>query len=148
MHGAAALTSYFPALQLRDLAGYPEGPVAPRVETGAAAVLFADLVGFSALADALSADGPRGAEELSRIIDTHFGRLTDLVLAAGGDVLAYAGDAALVAWPAPGDGPPVEALARAATSGLRLLKAMSPPAGVLTHLGAAHDLGRLGAIAA
>ncbi len=97
---ADALASYLPSLVLRDLADHTGEIVAPRMETTPAAVLFADLAGFTALAEELSAKGPRGAEELSRLIDAHFGRLTDIVLGAGGDVLAYAGDAALVAWPA------------------------------------------------
>jgi class 3 adenylate cyclase len=73
------------------------------MEIRPAAVLFADLAGFTALAEALSLQGPRGAEELSRIIDAHFGRLTDIVLAAGGDILAFAGDAALAAAGRPRD---------------------------------------------
>lgn len=117
--GASTLASYFPALELRQITAAPGEPTAPRIETVPAAVLFADLSGFTALAESLSAQGPRGAEELSRIIDAHFGRLTDTVLAAGGDVLAFAGDAALVAWAAEGT-PLADAVAAAASAGLSL----------------------------
>ncbi len=115
-----ALASYLPSLVLRDLAAHPGEIVAPRMATTPAAVLFADLAGFTALAEELSGKGPRGAEELSRVIDAHFGRLTDIVLRAGGDVLAYAGDAALVAWPAHDRVLPIDALTSAASSGLKL----------------------------
>src|SRR5262249_3662723 len=126
--GSETLASYLPALVLRDLAGDAAEITTPHAETGPAAVLFADLAGFTALAEQLSTKGPRGAEELSHIIDAHFVRLTDIALAAGGDVLAYAGDAALVAWPAGGHDQLVEALARAATAGLGLQAPIVPPA--------------------
>ena len=123
---ADALASYLPSLVLRDLAAHTGEIVAPRMETTPAAVLFADLAGFTALAEELSAKGPRGAEELSRLIDAHFGRLTDIVLGAGGDVLAYAGDAALVAWPAHDGVSPIGALTSAASSGLKLQAPLDP----------------------
>jgi class 3 adenylate cyclase/tetratricopeptide (TPR) repeat protein len=118
--GVAALASYLSALDLRDIVGHAGSPPGPRREIVPAAILFADLAGFTALAETLSAQGPRGAEELSRIIDVHFGRLTDVVLAAGGDLLAFAGDAALVAWPADEGVDLVAAVTAAAASGLRL----------------------------
>ena len=113
--GVAALATYVSALELRDIAAHAGGPLGPRMEIRPAAVLFADLAGFTALAEALSLQGPRGAEELSRIIDAHFGRLTDIVLASGGDILAFAGDAALAAWPAD-EGADLAATVRAAAA--------------------------------
>jgi class 3 adenylate cyclase/tetratricopeptide (TPR) repeat protein len=127
--GVAALASYLSALDLRDIAGHAGSPPGPRMEILPAAVLFADLAGFTALAEALSAQGPRGAEELSRIIDAHFGRLTEVVLAAGGDILVFAGDAALASWPAEGGGDLVAAVMAAAACGLRLQEAADSPPG-------------------
>ena len=139
----AALASYLPLLALRDIAAHAGHPPGPRMDVHPAAILFADLAGFTALAERLSVQGPRGAEELSRIIDAHFGRLTDVVLDRGGDILAFAGDAALVAWPADDGGDLVRAVTAAAACGLRLQEA-SPPhrlqmritigAGPLAHL--------------
>ncbi|HMA41062.1 MAG TPA: AAA family ATPase [Gemmatimonadales bacterium] len=125
--GVAALASYTSALELRDIAAHAGGPLGPRMETRPAAVLFADLAGFTALAEALSLQGPRGAEDLSRIIDAHFGRLTDIVLAAGGDILVFAGDAALAAWPADEGADLVAAVTAAAACGLRLQEAGDHP---------------------
>lgn len=126
--GVAALATYVSALELRDIAARAGGPHGARMEIRPAAVLFADLAGFTALAEGLSLQGPRGAEELSRIIDAHFGRLTDIVLAAGGDILAFAGDAALVAWPADEGADPVAAVTAAAACGLRLQETGDLPA--------------------
>jgi len=127
--GVAALASYLSTTDLRDIAAHSGGPPGPRMDVRPAAVLFADLKGFTALAETLSARGPRGAEELSRIIDAHFGRLTDIVLAAGGDILAFAGDAALAAWPADEGADLVPAVTAAAACGLRLQKVADSPEG-------------------
>ena len=126
--GVAALASYLSTIDLRDIAAHSGGPPGPRMDVRPAAVLFADLKGFTALAETLSVRGPRGAEELSGIIDAHFGRLTEIVLAAGGDVLAFAGDAALVAWPAEEATGLAAAVAAAAACGLRLQETADPPA--------------------
>ena len=123
----AALASYLSALERQGVA--QPGPAGPRTDVRPAAVLFADLAGFTALAERLSVQGPRGAEELSRIIDAHFGRLTDIVLAAGGDILAFAGDAALVAWPAEEATGLAAAVAAAAACGLRLQEVADSPPG-------------------
>lgn len=144
MPDTAALASYLSTLDLQGVAA--SGTPGPRMEVRPAAVLFADLAGFTALADHLSVRGPRGAEELSGIIDAHFGRLTDIVLDAGGDILAFAGDAALVAWVAEESVDLAGAVGAAATSGLHLQQhvhassastlrmRVSIGAGPLTHL--------------
>lgn len=72
-----------------------------------AVALFADISGFSALTTMLSARGPGGAEELSIILNDRFGRLVDLVYLHGGEVLAFAGDAAVAYWSVGGDAPRV-----------------------------------------
>jgi len=58
-----------------------------------AAVLMADISGFTPLAEALARAGRRGAEELSALLNTHFSRMIDLVHAHGGDVAQFSGDA-------------------------------------------------------
>jgi class 3 adenylate cyclase len=67
-------------------------------------VLFADLSGFSALAEHLAERGPRGAEDLKSLLNLFFGRLVDLVHAHGGQVVDFPGDAVLALWPAVDDG--------------------------------------------
>jgi class 3 adenylate cyclase len=70
------------------------------IEKFPAAVLFADVSGFTALTERLAARGPAGAEELVALLNTYFGQLIDLVTSYGGDVVKFAGDAVLALWPA------------------------------------------------
>ncbi|HEX5216892.1 MAG TPA: AAA family ATPase [Vicinamibacterales bacterium] len=86
-----------------------------------AALLFADLSGFTALTDRFAAQGPAGAEALARLLNLCFGRLADEILAAGGDVLHFAGDAPIALFP---ETPAPGALARASACALRLQAAM------------------------
>lgn len=79
---------------LRD--GAAPRPIAERFHVVS---LFADISGFSALTSALGAKGPGGAETLSHILNERFGRLVDLVHAHDGEVLDFAGDAAIAFWP-------------------------------------------------
>lgn len=59
------------------------------------AVLMADASGFTALTEKLSSR-ENGAEMLCNIINNFFSILIDIVLAYGGDVVQFAGDAVLV----------------------------------------------------
>jgi len=70
----------------------------PAVEQQPIVVLFADLSGFTTLAERMG-DSPRGAEQLHRILNVHFGRIIDLVAEWGGSVLHFAGDATIATWP-------------------------------------------------
>jgi class 3 adenylate cyclase/tetratricopeptide (TPR) repeat protein len=94
------LASHIPAAMLRRLALNPNPPYGPLAETLPAAVLFADISGFTALAERMAQRGPIGAEELTRSLDTVFDLLIDVVDMYGGEVLKFAGDALLAIWPA------------------------------------------------
>ena len=63
-----------------------------------AAVLFADISGFTDLVDRLSRRGPAGIEELSTSLGSFFKALLQVVESHGGDVLKMRGDALVVAW--------------------------------------------------
>jgi predicted ATPase/class 3 adenylate cyclase len=63
-----------------------------------AAVLAADVSGFTELVAALG-DRPGGIEELNAILNDGFGRLIRAITSRGGDVLGFAGDALVAAWP-------------------------------------------------
>ena len=76
-------------------------PVA-RSTQGSAAVLFADIAGFTALAEAVCRDGSQGVERLSEILDACFGELIELVQRFRGDVVSFHGDALLAHWPVDG----------------------------------------------
>jgi class 3 adenylate cyclase/tetratricopeptide (TPR) repeat protein len=118
--------SYVPILVAGRFAARPEPRARAERDQFPAAVLFADISGFTALAEQLAQRGPAGAEELTNLLNACFGDLVSLVARQGGDVVKFAGDALLALWPlARGD--LAEATAQAAGCGLamqeRLLQA-------------------------
>jgi class 3 adenylate cyclase len=66
-----------------------------------ATTMALDLAGFTSLTDRLSALGTRGTEELSRILRGYFARVTDLVVDAGGDPVAFGGDSLSIVFDGP-----------------------------------------------
>ncbi len=94
------LSSYVPRILASRLVQDPSLGTVPTVDHFPAAVFFADISGFTTLADRLAEHGPAGAEELTDHLNTYFGQLVDLIAAHGGDVLKFAGDALLALWPA------------------------------------------------
>jgi class 3 adenylate cyclase len=95
------LVSYVPALIARRLAADPHPISQPTAERFAAAVLFADISGFTALGERLAQRGLAGSEELAGLLNDYFGRVIDLVSDHGGEVTKFAGDALLALWPVP-----------------------------------------------
>lgn len=93
------LASFLPRERLARLSA-PTPLARPWAERVEGAVLFVDVSGFTRLTERLSLQGAIGSEQLSRVIDRCFGRLTERVTELGGDVIAYAGDAMLAMWPA------------------------------------------------
>lgn len=93
----AALDSYVPALVygFASEAAHHSSAASTRFE---AAVLLADVTGFTPLTERLARHGPAGVEELTLLLNTYFGHLVDLVTAHGGDVVKFAGDALLALW--------------------------------------------------
>lgn len=92
------LASYVPALILRRMAADTGATMTPAVARFPAAVMVADLSGFTALTEHLTRHSPAGAEELTRILDLYFGHLVRVVTAHGGDVVKFAGDGLLALW--------------------------------------------------
>ena len=93
------LGSYVPEIVLHRLAADSTPIASPTTEKFPAAVLFADISGFTRLAEQLAQHGPAGAEELTRYLNAYFGQLIDLITAHGGDVVKFAGDAVIAVWP-------------------------------------------------
>jgi class 3 adenylate cyclase/predicted ATPase len=89
-----------------------------------AAVVFADIAGFTALTERLAAQGPEGAEELTRHLNQVFGQLTDLVAEMGGDTVKFAGDALLALWVAEQERDLARAVAAAASCALAIQQRM------------------------
>ncbi len=71
---------------------------APRITP--AALLFADLSGFTELTERHMQRGAEGLEELIATLNTYFAQLVDAVLEEGGDICKFAGDSVIALWPA------------------------------------------------
>ncbi len=99
----AQLAPFVPAWVHRALAREPGRPRGVTVERFPAAVLFADISGFTKLTERYADQGPVGAETLQKVLKAHFSPLVELVAEHGGDVLQFAGDATFAIWPAEGD---------------------------------------------
>ncbi len=93
------LASFAPQLILRRANQDPKGITAATVARFPAAVLFADISGFTALTQRLAARGPAGAEDLTDLLNRYFGQMIDLIAEYGGDVVKFAGDALVALWP-------------------------------------------------
>jgi class 3 adenylate cyclase/tetratricopeptide (TPR) repeat protein len=120
MSDEASLSVYVPDLLLERLAGgHPASQ--DEAQPMLAAAFFADLAGFTAMADRLAEQGSQGPEQLTEVLDHVFGTLIDRVLMHGGDVVRFAGDAILVLWRAAEPGELPGAVARAAACALEAL---------------------------
>lgn len=127
------LASFLPRERLTRLVG-PEPLLRPRSERVPGVVLFVDVSGFTRLTERLSRLGARGSEELSRIIDACFGRMTQRVTRLGGDVIAYAGDAMLAMWSVDSDRELGAAVCLAAQAALQAQSDQSPGDGTTERL--------------
>lgn len=93
------LASYVPKLIQNRVAINPSPIDAPVAEEMQAAILFADISGFTILTEHLAERGPSGVETLARILNEYFGQLIDIIHDYGGDVVKFAGDAVIAVWP-------------------------------------------------
>ncbi|HEU4324359.1 MAG TPA: tetratricopeptide repeat protein [Roseiflexaceae bacterium] len=92
------LSSYLPALAVSHHAAVDAPIGVPSRQEWPAALLFADISGFTALTEQLARRGPAGVEELSTLLNVSFGQILDTIEQAGGDVVKFAGDALLAVW--------------------------------------------------
>lgn len=119
-----ALASYVPAVVLERIHALGGALREARVDTLHGTLLFADISGFTALTERLAARGPVGVETLVRRLNAYFGALIEVLLAHGGDVLKFAGDALVVLFPAAGADGATAAVQRAACCGLAAQQAL------------------------
>ena len=118
---------YTPELVRRWLAVDPEPPVHAASRPTEAAVLWADISGFTRLTERLVAHGLSGVERLTEYLNDYFGELIDLVVAHGGDIVQFAGDALLAVWtPATGGAPLDELTFRATQCALAIQRELVP----------------------
>ncbi len=94
------IASYVPTIVTRRLTNDTTLPNSPMSDSFPSVLLFADLSGFTRLAEHLAQHGAVGAEELSGFLNHKFDELITLITLLGGDVVTFAGDALLALWPA------------------------------------------------
>ncbi len=129
-----SLTTYVPRCLVERVEACPSpGQAQGRFLDGT--VLFADISGFTSLAERLGQQGPAGIEELTAIVNRYFGEMLDVLARSGGDVLKFAGDAVLVYFPALARERGTEA-DWAIRAGLRMQQAMASFQTVETSQGA------------
>ena len=113
------LASYVPSMVLDRVEPGPSSSLSRLgIERREAAILFADISGFTILTERLAALGARGSEELSAALNAYFDRLIELIAAHGGDVVKMAGDALISLWPAAEGDSLASSTLRAARCGL------------------------------
>ncbi|HET9907383.1 MAG TPA: AAA family ATPase [Anaerolineales bacterium] len=99
------LASYVPKLIQNRIVADPRPIESPVTEELPAAILFADISGFTPLTERLAETGPTGVETLARVLNQYFGQLIDIIHAYGGDIVKFAGDALIAVWPIVSDLP-------------------------------------------
>jgi len=112
---ADILASYVPKLIKKRIIVDPSPIEAPVTENVQAAVLFADISGFTNLTEKLAETGPAGVEAIANILNEYFGQLIDIIRDYGGDVVKFAGDAVIAVWPIVSDDGTAESISRADT---------------------------------
>jgi class 3 adenylate cyclase len=130
------LAAYVPPNILRATLSQaaPALPSAARARQLPAAVLFADVSGFTPLTEMLAQKGPEGPEELTRLLNGYFTRMIALIEAEGGEVVKFSGDALTVVFPAVEDSLGV-AVRRAAQAAAAMQAAMDEFASLQTSVG-------------
>lgn len=94
-----AVSSFLPSLLIEPINGGQINASQATYETQfSACLLFADISGFTALAERLDQEGAEGAERLTLVLNRYFGEFIQIVHQHGGDVAKFAGDALLAVW--------------------------------------------------
>ncbi|TPX51263.1 hypothetical protein SeLEV6574_g00388 [Synchytrium endobioticum] len=70
----------------------------PSANEAFAAVVMADVSGYSKLTSVLAERGPTGAELLSKAMKGYLDKIIKIVLTNGGDIVKFAGDAVIFYW--------------------------------------------------
>ncbi len=98
-----SITSYIPRQLVRWALENPQSSPAGQEWNFEAAVLLADISGFTPMSEALAKTGKEGSEELNHILSAYFTAMIDLVHSFGGDVIKFSGDAITCLWRAQTD---------------------------------------------
>lgn len=73
----------------------------PEKQSFDSVVMFADISGFTNLAEKLSKKGPEGTELLAFALNRYMELLVNGISRSGGDIFKFAGDAMIIVWPPP-----------------------------------------------
>lgn len=119
------LASYIPHLVTRAVATNPTPLTTPTGERFPAAMLFADISGFTRLSERLTRRGPEGVEDLSNLLNAYFGQLIDIVLDHKGDIVEFTGDGIIALWTAHDGETLATAVLRACVCGLAIQQGMA-----------------------
>lgn len=115
-----ALCSYLPASLLSHLLLQSSSALSPPFrQCYSTAALFADVSGYTAMCEAMSARKHGGDELLAKYLNSYFELLVRTISSQGGDVFKFAGDAIVVLWP-PSDEDLLTLVRRAAQCGLEI----------------------------
>ncbi|NTU80256.1 MAG: tetratricopeptide repeat protein [Chloroflexales bacterium] len=129
-----SLVSYLPPAVARAIHSDPQPLQAPRHERVPAAVLLADVSGFTALTEALANYGAGGVEELTTLLNRYFSRMIGILEAAGGEVVQFSGDALMAMFPSSEDELPA-AVSLAYTAAQAMQDSMAEFAQLATSVG-------------
>ncbi len=91
----ATIATYIPPCIIRGIlqSHSPAPPSQAMADRFKAAILFADVSGFTPLTEALAQQGSEGPEELTRLLNQYFSRMIAIIEAEGGEVVKFSGDA-------------------------------------------------------
>jgi class 3 adenylate cyclase len=117
---------YFPRALLEHMDDRG-GIVLPKILKGTC--LFADVSGFTAMSEALLAMGREGSEVLTKVLNIFYSDMVRVILAGGGDVMRFAGDAVTVHFP---DEPTAVRVALQMQALMPRFQSMPTPAGEFT----------------
>jgi predicted ATPase/class 3 adenylate cyclase len=92
-HPGLAWRSFVPDFMIQKLLMYPGETATAKTECTEAVVLFADVVGFTSMSEALAQAGSYGTEELTRILNSWFDSMVDRISHYRGSVAEFGGDA-------------------------------------------------------
>jgi predicted ATPase/class 3 adenylate cyclase len=90
---AATWRSYLPKHVLELLLSAESVSNPPITQRVNAVILYADVAGFTAMAESLASSGTYGTEQLTRVINRWFEVTADAIADSGGSVVDFAGDA-------------------------------------------------------
>eukprot|EP01125_Pyxidicula_operculata_P011726 TRINITY_DN3840_c0_g1_i1.p1 TRINITY_DN3840_c0_g1~~TRINITY_DN3840_c0_g1_i1.p1 ORF type:complete len:2470 (+),score=543.28 TRINITY_DN3840_c0_g1_i1:39-7448(+) len=97
---ATGLSSYVPRIVIERYTKKSNNTVQPPEENRyLAAVLFADISGFTPLTEKMTALGPKGIDLMSMALNNFFDKVINIIHEHGGEIIKFAGDALLAIWP-------------------------------------------------